>query len=116
MSEGVSSLEPLKRWSLGIGCLVGIILPLLSKLFPKYDKWIPSAAGLGLSWTFHWYFSLLFLVGAIIGYVFEKKAPEKVRRIHLPRRLRPDRRQLADGRVHRLLENGSQIITQFFHK
>ena len=33
--------------------------------------WIPSAAGIGLSWTFHWYYSLLFFLGAIIGYAVE---------------------------------------------
>ena len=70
--------------SLGIGCLVGIILPILSKLFPKYDKWIPSAAGLGLAWTFHWYFSFLFLAGAVIGYAFEKKSPKKAEEYTFP--------------------------------
>ena len=33
--------------------------------FPKYEKWIPSAAGVGLAWTFHWYYSLLFFLGAV---------------------------------------------------
>ena len=45
--------------------------------FPKHEKWIPSAAGIGLSWTFHWYFSLLFCVGAVIGYGVEKTWPKK---------------------------------------
>jgi OPT family oligopeptide transporter len=84
ISNGISSLEPLKQWSLGIGCLVGIILPLWAKLFPKHDKWIPSAAGLGLSWTFHWYFSFLFLMGAIIGYAYEKKAPKQAEEFTFP--------------------------------
>jgi uncharacterized oligopeptide transporter (OPT) family protein len=84
ISEGISALEPLKRYSLGIGCLVGIILPLWAKLFPKHDKWLPSAAGLGLSWTFHWYFSFLFLVGALIGYTFEKKAPKQSEEFTFP--------------------------------
>ena len=55
---------------------MGIILPLLSKFFPKSNKWLPSAAGLGLSWTFNWTYSLMFFLGALIGYVFEKKAPK----------------------------------------
>ena len=48
-----------------------------AKLFPKYEKWIPSAAGLGLAWTFQWYTSLLFFLGAVIGYGFEKTAPSQ---------------------------------------
>jgi OPT family oligopeptide transporter len=67
LSKGLESLEPVKVWSIVVGGILGIILPLLSKAFPKYDKWIPSAAGIGLSWTFHWYYSLLFFVGAVIG-------------------------------------------------
>ena len=54
----------------------GTILPLLSKLLPKYEKWIPSAAGIGLAWTFHWFYSLLFFSGAVIGYTFEKTKPK----------------------------------------
>jgi putative OPT family oligopeptide transporter len=76
LANGLESLEPVKVWSIVIGGLVGIVLPLLLRWFPKYEKWIPSPAGVGLSWTFHWYYSLLFFVGAVIGYAVEKKAPQ----------------------------------------
>ncbi len=98
LSKGIEYLEPLKIWSLLIGGLVGIVLPLLAKWFPKYDKWIPSAAGLGLAWTFHWYYSLLFFLGAVIGYGFEKKRARAVAGVYLPRGLGHCRRRLADGR------------------
>ncbi len=77
MSKGLHALEPLKIWSIVVGGIVGIILPLLSKIFPKYDKYIPSPSGLGLAWTFQWHTSLLFFIGSLIGYVFEKKSPKK---------------------------------------
>ena len=64
MSKGLSELAPLEAWSMLVGGLVGIILPLLTKLFPKQEKWIPSAAGIGLAWTFPWYNSLQFFLGA----------------------------------------------------
>ncbi|NUQ61416.1 MAG: OPT/YSL family transporter [Pirellulales bacterium] len=76
LSRGLESLGPVKTWSIAIGGLVGIVLPLLAKMFPKHEQWIPSAAGLGLSWTFHWYYSLLFFAGAVIGYAVEKKRPK----------------------------------------
>jgi OPT family oligopeptide transporter len=77
MSKGLSELAPIKVWSIVIGGLVGIILPLLSKLFPKHEKWIPSPSGLGLAWTFQWYTSLQFFIGALAGYFFTRKSPAK---------------------------------------
>ncbi len=67
LSQGIASLGPQRAWSIAAGALIGILLPLLSKIFPKYEKWIPSAAGIGLSWTFQWYYSLLFFLGAVIA-------------------------------------------------
>ncbi len=59
-----------------IGGAVGIILPILERLFPKHVKWIPSAAGLGLAFTFAWSTALLFFIGAVIGWIIEKKRPK----------------------------------------
>lgn len=84
LSEGIATLHPVKAWSMGIGALIGILLPLLSLLFPKQQKWIPSAAGVGLAWTFSWYYSLLFFLGAIIGYGFEKKTPKQSKEFLFP--------------------------------
>ena len=84
LSKGLESLEPVKVWSILIGGLVGIILPLLSKIFPKYEKWIPSAAGIGLAWTFHWYYSLLFFLGAILGDGYARISPKKAEEYTFP--------------------------------
>ncbi|MCD4728053.1 MAG: OPT/YSL family transporter [Pirellulales bacterium] len=84
LSKGVASLDPVKQWCMIIGAIVGILLPLSAVLFPKYQKWMPSAAGIGLAWTFHWYYSLMFFVGAIIGYTFEKSSPEKTKEFLFP--------------------------------
>jgi len=77
MSQGIAHLHPIKRWSMAVGGAVGILLALLPVLMPKKQKYIPSAAGVGLAWTFHWYYSFLFFVGAFLVWVFEKRAPEK---------------------------------------
>ncbi len=76
MAEGISNLHREKVWLIIIGGLVGIALPLLSKFFPKANKWLPSAAGLGLSWTFNWTYSLMFFLGALVCYIVEKKRPK----------------------------------------
>jgi uncharacterized oligopeptide transporter (OPT) family protein len=77
MSEGIGSLEPIKRWLILIGAIVGIVLTLLQTYFPKHAKWFPSAAGIGLSWTFQWHLSFSMFLGAVIGYIFEKVSPKK---------------------------------------
>jgi len=113
LSQGLESLEPVKVWSLLIGGLVGIALPLLARWCPKCGPWIPSAAGIGLSWTFHWYYSLLFFLGAIIGYLLEKKAPRQAEEFTFP----VASGIIAGGSLMGVIlifwENGPQIIRQF---
>jgi putative OPT family oligopeptide transporter len=72
MALGLSTMHPVKIWSMIIGGLIGIILPILSRLFPK-AKWVPSPAGIGLAWVFHWFYGLLFFIGALIGYGWKKR-------------------------------------------
>jgi putative OPT family oligopeptide transporter len=84
LSKGLESMEPIKIWSIVIGGIIGFALPLLSKLFPKQEKYIPSAGGFGLAWTFHWYYSFLFFLGGIMGYFFEKKCPEQSKEFMFP--------------------------------
>lgn len=73
MAHGLGTMHPVKIWSIVIGGLVGIILPLLSRMFPKKQNWIPSAAGVGLAFVFQWFYGLLFFIGAVIGYGWQKK-------------------------------------------
>jgi uncharacterized membrane protein YraQ (UPF0718 family) len=116
LSRGLESLGAVKIWSIFIGGLVGIILPLLSIAFPKYDKWIPSAAGLGLSWTFHWYYSLLFFLGAVIGEGYARISPKKAEEYTFP----VASGIVAGGSVMGVAlvfwENGPQIIRQLLGK
>lgn len=76
LSKGLAALEPIKVWSIVIGGVVGIIFALLPKLFPKQEKYLPSAAGFGLAWVFHWYYGLLFFMGAVIAWVLQQKKPK----------------------------------------
>jgi uncharacterized oligopeptide transporter (OPT) family protein len=73
LSVGLSALGKIKMWSIFVGGLVGIILPLLSRAFPNKQKYIPSPAGLGLAWVFHWYYAVLFFTGALIGSIIERR-------------------------------------------
>ncbi len=75
LSHGIGSLGPVKAWSIVIGGLAGVALTLLPKLFPERQHLIPSPAGLGLAWTFHWYYGVLFAIGGVLGWWVEKRYP-----------------------------------------
>ncbi len=69
------ALGPVKIWSIVIGGFVGIALTVLPMIFPARRHLIPSPAGVGLAWTFHWYYGLLFFIGGLVGWWVEKKRP-----------------------------------------
>ena len=75
LSHGVQSLGPVKTWCIAVGGLVGIILSLLPRVFPRHQHLIPSPAGVGLAWTFHWYYGVLFAIGGVFGWWVERKHP-----------------------------------------
>ena len=66
----------MKIWSMGVGGVVGIVLTVLPKVFPARRHLIPSAAGVGLAWTFHGYYGVLFFAGGLLGWWLEKKHPQ----------------------------------------
>jgi uncharacterized oligopeptide transporter (OPT) family protein len=84
LGQGFAALDAIKLWSIAIGGSVGALLTLLPLWFPRQAKWMPSAAGMGLAWTFHWYYSLLFGMGAVAGWLMEKKSPERAALYNYP--------------------------------
>jgi OPT family oligopeptide transporter len=76
LSNGFNSLPVSARWALVIGGLVGIALPLLERAFPKKQKYIPSAMGLGLAWTFPFWNAFSMFLGGLIALIIEKKRPQ----------------------------------------
>jgi uncharacterized oligopeptide transporter (OPT) family protein len=76
LKTGLTALGPVKTWSIAIGGLVGLLLPLLERLFPKHRQYVPSASGVGLAWTFPFYYGLLFFIGALAALLTERKWPK----------------------------------------
>jgi uncharacterized oligopeptide transporter (OPT) family protein len=60
-----------------IGAFLGILLPVLEKLFPKRRNWIPSAMGLGLGFVIDFASGLGFTTGAVIAYLWKRKNAEQ---------------------------------------
>jgi uncharacterized oligopeptide transporter (OPT) family protein len=84
LSKGLDALEPVKVWSIVIGGAVGIVFSILPLIFPKQQKFLPSAAAFGLAWVFHWYYGVLFFIGAVLAWWFQKKSPAKAEEFTYP--------------------------------
>jgi uncharacterized oligopeptide transporter (OPT) family protein len=84
LSKGFEALAPAKIWSIVIGGVVGIVFAILPVIFPKQEKYLPSASGFGLAWIFQWYYGVLFFMGAVIAWWFAKKSPAKAEEFTFP--------------------------------
>lgn len=114
MANGLSTMHPIKVWSIVIGGLIGIMLPLLSRFFPKQQKWIPSAAGVGLAWVFQWFYGLLFFLGAVIAYGWRKRNEAQCDEYLFPVASGVVAGGALMGVVLIFWENGSEIFKQLF--
>jgi OPT family oligopeptide transporter len=84
LSHGVRELGAVKTWCIVGGALVGVVLTLLPKIAPTRQHLIPSPAGLGLAWTFHWYYGVMFFLGGALGWWLEKHYPEWSKELMFP--------------------------------
>jgi uncharacterized oligopeptide transporter (OPT) family protein len=84
LSHGVRELGAVKTWSIVGGGLVGVALTVLPRLFPARRHLIPSPAGVGLAWTFHWYYGVLFFVGGLLGWWVQKRYPQQAEELTFP--------------------------------
>jgi uncharacterized oligopeptide transporter (OPT) family protein len=85
LSHGVRDLGAVKLWSIALGGLVGVVLTLLPKVLPeRRQHLVPSPAGLGLAWTFHWYYGVLFFLGALLGWWVERRHPQWAKELTFP--------------------------------
>lgn len=84
LSKGFEALAPAKIWSIAIGGAVGIVFAILPVIFPKQERYLPSASGFGLAWIFQWYYGVLFFLGAVISWWFAKKSPAKAEEFTFP--------------------------------
>lgn len=112
--HGLAALHPVKVWSIAVGGAVGLLLPLLGRLWPKGRPFLPSAAGLGLAWTFPFYQGALFFVGAVIAWVFERKAPKAAEAYTFPVASGVIAGDALTGVTLTFIENGPAIWRQLF--
>lgn len=77
-------MEPIKVNAIIIGGILGILLVLIPKFFPRAERFLPSPIGFGLAWAIQWNASFLFFLGALIAWYFDIKMPKKSREFKIP--------------------------------
>jgi putative OPT family oligopeptide transporter len=66
LTQGVHMLPHTALIAIVIGAFVGGGLPVIERIFPRAQKYLPSAIGLGLAWVVPFQNCLSFLIGALI--------------------------------------------------
>ncbi len=72
LTQGIHMLPRTAVWAIVIGALIGLLIPITEKLFPRTKQYMPSAMGLGLSWVVYLPNCVAFAIGALIVFAWEK--------------------------------------------
>jgi uncharacterized oligopeptide transporter (OPT) family protein len=72
LTQGVHLLPKTAVWAIVIGAFIGLLLPVIEKLFPKARPYLPSAMGLGLAWVVPFQNALSFAIGAVIVFLWQR--------------------------------------------
>ncbi len=85
LSQGLGSLHATAQAALVIGGMVGILLVALGSILPaKARPWVPSPMGIGLAFTFHFYYAFSMFLGGVLGWIFLKSSPKKSKLFTFP--------------------------------
>ncbi len=79
LAVGLKALPPFALYGAGVGAVLGVILPLLTKYGPKkLAAWLPSPVAFGIAFMVPAVYSIGMWLGALITQVYTKKRPEQV--------------------------------------
>uniref|UniRef100_A0A832MIQ4 OPT family oligopeptide transporter n=1 Tax=Eiseniibacteriota bacterium TaxID=2212470 RepID=A0A832MIQ4_UNCEI len=114
LGQGLSALGAVKAWSLVAGMAVGVLLTLLPRWMPAHARWIPSPAAVGLAWTFHWYYGLLFCLGGLLVDQLERRNPAWAKEYTFPVASGWIAGESLMGVVLVIWENGPELVRKLF--
>ena len=82
--QGFGSLHPMARQAILWSSIAGAALVLLETLLPKFQRWIPSATGLGLGLILPFQYPLSFFIGASVMVIWQRRKKEHADRLAIP--------------------------------
>jgi uncharacterized oligopeptide transporter (OPT) family protein len=84
LTGGLNHLPISILYAVLVGALIGILLPVLEKLYPGARRFLPSATGLGMGWVTPFSVALSFAIGAALAWIWRRAARESEQRYCLP--------------------------------
>lgn len=82
--HGLGNMHPVHREAIFWGLGFGVVLVVLEQVFPKWQKWLPSATGIGLGLILPFQYPLSMLAGAVIAWVWQARSKEGAERYVVP--------------------------------
>ncbi|MBL0926385.1 MAG: OPT/YSL family transporter [Phycisphaerales bacterium] len=82
--NGLAALPDSAKIAILVGAVVGCVLPIIEKLFPKARPYMPSAMGLGLAWVVTFSNSFAFAIGAVIAWLWATLASRSADKFTIP--------------------------------
>jgi uncharacterized oligopeptide transporter (OPT) family protein len=76
LSQGLSTLPRSAVIAMIVAFVVGVVIVIVDRVFPKARPYTPSPAALGIALTIPAYTSFAMFLGAFIVWILEKKAPK----------------------------------------
>ncbi len=115
LSHGFEALQPIKKWSILIGAVVGILFSVLPMIFPKQKNYLPSASAFGLAWVFNWFYALLFFIGGVLAWLYRRKWPASAEEFTYPVASGIMAGGALMGVALIFWQNGPEIVKKFLH-
>lgn len=84
LTGGFSKLPPTAIWGIGVGALLGIVIPLLEMLRPRWRNGLPSVMGMGLGLVMPFVNALSFMIGGVICYLWNRGKPDHAKEYLVP--------------------------------
>jgi OPT family oligopeptide transporter len=85
LSAGLHSIHPTAQAAIGVGAAVGLILPLVSRRLPEKWRWVvPSPMGLGMAFTFHFFYAFSMFLGAVAASILARWKPKLAEEYTVP--------------------------------
>ncbi len=84
LSHGISALPVSARWALLVGGLLGIVITVAEKRWPKSRSFMPSPTGMGIALVIPAFNSVSMFLGALAAWIVEKRSPKTADQYTIP--------------------------------